>query len=697
MQFSIANGKLIDPAGKPFVARGLNNRPADSGTAAAILKLNPGITFVRLAMSTFADPAAWNPFVSLMEAAGVVCEAEYHPWPMQTALSGSALASEAAWAASWAKYYAGRPYVWVGSMNEPQGGLMTPEHVAVYNAVRAADPTKMVMLVCGIGGGNPGAVGAGSLTPSAYGAMTNIVWDLHFYGWSSQYNTNQATVTAMLTGDAGTHVGVRAAQAITSADGLVPVIIGEFGPSTSGSAADANAAQVLNAVLSNTDIAGYAGWAWNPDPFNALQNNGQLTAWGTTLAAAIKAGGGVAVPAHAESAQGTAIAKAADPPIYNTAGDAWTMTSDGRVAVNATTDGTTANVTGMVYNQRRVVQTNQAGNTYSKALASDVWRQDSTAAPPASGGWIAAQLAAGPALASGQRMRYAVLLPTGWAPGRKCPVLMWMHTNDSGNRAYPNGDVVAMAQIIGADGWFNTAAFQAKYPNTIVVCPACDQTTDSGGTLVNFGGYGPVNAANEQSLVLIAAEVVAKYGGDSARVYGAGGSLGGICAWGLAIDHNAVNGQISRTFAAVVAEAGMLVRDGVTPASVLAQIQTVPIFAVHGISDTTSPLTWDRAVWDSLSGGKPRPGAPGARAGTSAFWYLEDATLGHDVWDTYTPTGAGGPVYDWLFAQAAPGAVVSKPPVPVPSHLTTAQQAEIDAIVTALTGLGQRLTVLRNG
>ena len=203
--------------------------------------------------------------------------------------------------------------------------------------------------------------------------------------------------------------------------------------------------------------------------------------------------------------------------------------------------------------------------------------------------WIAAQLAAGPILASGVRMRYAVLLPANFNPARKCAVLMWMHTNGSGNRAYPNSNAVDMARIIGADGWFNNATFQTRYPDTIVVCPACDQTTDHGGAHLNFGGYGAINAANEQSLPLVAREVVAKYNADPARLYAAGGSLGGHGSWGLALDHNAYNGTFSRTFAAFIPEAGMIVRAGVQPKDVLAQIHGVPIFAVHGKGDRSPP------------------------------------------------------------------------------------------------------------
>ena len=33
----------------------------------------------------------------------------------------------------------------------------------------------------------------------------------------------------------------------------------------------------------------FAGWHWNADPYNALQDNGSLTEWGHQLATAIQA------------------------------------------------------------------------------------------------------------------------------------------------------------------------------------------------------------------------------------------------------------------------------------------------------------------------------------------------------------------------------------------------------------------------
>jgi hypothetical protein len=41
-------------------------------------------------------------------------------------------------------------------------------------------------------------------------------------------------------------------------------------------------------------------------------------------------------------------------------------------------------------------------------------------------------------------------------------------------------------------------------------------------------------------------------------------------------------------------------------------------------------------------------------APSGVFAYLEEASLGHHVWDTYYRLPAGKPLCDWLFAQTAP-------------------------------------------
>jgi hypothetical protein len=115
------------------------------------------------------------------------------------------------------------------------------------------------------------------MTPSLYASMTNIVWDLHQYGWGSGYSTDPAAVKAALWGSVTSCSGVLAAQSIRSADGLVPVIIAEFGDSTDGAKLDPNGAVVCQVV--GTSGLGFAAWVWALiGPYHdVLTSYGQLT------------------------------------------------------------------------------------------------------------------------------------------------------------------------------------------------------------------------------------------------------------------------------------------------------------------------------------------------------------------------------------------------------------------------------------
>lgn len=369
--FSVANGKIIDPDGKTFIACGLNiSNPA---IADQILALFPGVNFIRVAIGSYDDPSVWLAFITQMTGQKIVCEIEHHPWPLQQA--GTDLAAKTAWYATWGAAFAANPYVWYGSPNEPQGGNISAEQVAVYNAIRGTGALNMIMLEAGVGGGNPGAVGAAALVMVSYNTMTNVCWDLHFYGWVSP-SADQDTINAKLLGAVATATGVLAAQAIRSADGIMPLIVGEVGPSTTGTATDANAAQVIQAVtawgVQHGYTNGYAGWHWDADPFNALQAGGKLTAWGATLAAAITATRAASAPPPiVASADGTTIG--APIAITTEFGEVWTLTADGLVAVNGVPDTTTANVIKIVYSAGLVCQENKALGWWSKSRASDVW------------------------------------------------------------------------------------------------------------------------------------------------------------------------------------------------------------------------------------------------------------------------------------------------------------------------------------
>ena len=406
-QFHVSNGQIIDPDGNVFVARGMDIGPQDMTSVAQSLGTTfPGTNFIRLATWDTApySMAQYQNFVSQMTAKGIVVEFEDHAYPSPGTYTGAQLATESAWYASLAATFANNPYVWFGTMNEPNSGTYGPseaaistQEVATYNAIRGAGNNSMIMMELD-GGGNPGSVGAGfGMTPSSYSGMTNIAWDLHYYGWSSGYSTDQATVTADLMGSASGGYGIAAAQSITSADGTVPVIIGEFGNSTDGSNVDANGNQVISAVLNSG--YGYAAWTWGgsggPDQLtnNEAGGAGSLTPFGQQVAAGIAAAAAARptpTPAPTPTPGPTPTASKNDTVVTGTSaaivdasGNKWTITGGGQVAINGAADTTTGNVIELAYVNGTIWQQNTSKLWWGETTPNAAWSpQAGTATSP---------------------------------------------------------------------------------------------------------------------------------------------------------------------------------------------------------------------------------------------------------------------------------------------------------------------------
>lgn len=293
-QFSIKNGQFIDPKGQVYVGRGIDVGIDDIGKSSLMLSLFKGLSFIRFAVEegSYSDPSKYASFVNAMTAKGIVVEIEHHVYPSPLPYTGAALTAESNWYAALAKYYAGNPYVWFGTMNEPgdsgtyagTGPGISAQHLATYNAIRGTG-SKAILLMNYFGGGNPGSVGAGfGLTSNTYQPMTNVAWDLHFYGWVSKF---QADMPTALAGNVGHGMGIAAAQTIKSADGVMPVLIGEFGDSSDGSNRDANWQQVISAVVNSG--YGYAAWHFGTlaSADILVDGSGNLTDYGKLVAAGI--------------------------------------------------------------------------------------------------------------------------------------------------------------------------------------------------------------------------------------------------------------------------------------------------------------------------------------------------------------------------------------------------------------------------
>nr|WP_294547299.1 cellulase family glycosylhydrolase [uncultured Rhodopila sp.] len=299
--FGTHDGQIYSPNGDPFIARGVNVMYGNGNPSAAQLQADfPGINYVRLAIYNYDSPAALTAYVDDLTSHGIVVELENHNngagnagGNQGTIFTGAALAQEQAWYSAVAAAFKTNPYVWFGTNNEPSevnaNGQTDPAALSAwqqqtYQTIRSAGNNSPVLLEANSWG--PGKTNVG-YTASDYAGMTNVIWDLHYYGWLSRYSTDQSTVSSTLAGM------IADTAAIQSADAKIPVLIGEYGNSTTGQAIDANGNQVVTAVQQSG--VGSAAWAWGSgNPGDGLTNgNGGVSAYGQQVAA-FTAGSGAA-------------------------------------------------------------------------------------------------------------------------------------------------------------------------------------------------------------------------------------------------------------------------------------------------------------------------------------------------------------------------------------------------------------------
>jgi Cellulase (glycosyl hydrolase family 5) len=139
-----------------------------------------------------------------------------------------------------ATYFKDNPYVWFGTNNEPSliypgnsSAVATgPQSLsawqkATYNAIRGTGNTNPILLEPGgdaVGNFRNGA-GIPMMAfqdPTVVATMTNVIWDPHIYGFMNN-NATDAASNNLLVSEV-----IAACQAVKSADGIVPCIIGEF-------------------------------------------------------------------------------------------------------------------------------------------------------------------------------------------------------------------------------------------------------------------------------------------------------------------------------------------------------------------------------------------------------------------------------------------------------------------------------------
>jgi hypothetical protein len=211
-------------------------------------------------------------------------------------------------------------------------------------------------------------------TASAYAAMHNVIWDVHYYGWVSGYSTNQATVTSTLSSITAQ------AQQIKSADGTIPIIIGEYGNSTSGVGIDPNATQVIQAVQASG--YGYAAWAWgNGNPGDGLTSGSGLSSYGQQVAAGIAASAAATpTPTPTPTPVSGEITPTSGGSLTDASGNKWTLTVGGVVEENgnAVPDSAGTSAFALVKNAP-YAQDASSHNWYTYSTVTQLW--SSVAAP----------------------------------------------------------------------------------------------------------------------------------------------------------------------------------------------------------------------------------------------------------------------------------------------------------------------------
>ena len=299
--FHVAGGQIIGPDGKPWIARGLDVHANNLTAAAQIIPTQfPGTNLVRVAAGDWEpleDPSSFQAGINSLTSQGVVVEISDYSNSLGggsgggqgVVYTGALLASENAWFAAMATMYKNNPYVWLGTDNEPPtvGGSLSDWQLSNYQAIRGTGNNNIIFLETSGdeppgGFRNAGTPLQSGMNSADYADMTNVVWDPHVYGYQNNYDTSNTDALVAAT--------ITAAQTIQSADGVVPVIIGEYGPGNNLQTPDPNGYQIVTSVI-NAGSAGKAGsgaWQWDADDTvggdssgnNELVSNGQITQYG---------------------------------------------------------------------------------------------------------------------------------------------------------------------------------------------------------------------------------------------------------------------------------------------------------------------------------------------------------------------------------------------------------------------------------
>jgi hypothetical protein len=293
-RFTSANGQIYDQNGKPFIAKGINLMQGQEGDLSQIIATLPGINFIRFNVLDLSVPAsAYQGFVQQAAAAGIFVLFDDHTnngnngsagGEAGTIFQGQQLQNELNWFHNAAITYAAYANVGLDSNNEPSekltpNGPNDPAALSAwqdetYHAIRDGTGFTGPVVLQVNGDATPANFGAGYNT-ALWAGYTNTWAEIHDYAWVPGFNADQNAITQNLLANIGY------TQHLTTANGAPPVLIGEYGPSTTGNypGDDPNGYQLVASVLSAGVSS--AAWGWRTGAFDNLANrDGSLTPFG---------------------------------------------------------------------------------------------------------------------------------------------------------------------------------------------------------------------------------------------------------------------------------------------------------------------------------------------------------------------------------------------------------------------------------
>jgi Cellulase (glycosyl hydrolase family 5) len=370
--FAVQEGQIIGPDLRPFVVRGIAVLDSEMSTTspATIISQFPGINTVNLAIGAdgngYATAQSNGAIIDWVNAATskglVVILSDYVPGQPQVR-GGGDLQASLDWYGSLAKTFANNPNVMWTTENEV-GGNLGPMEQGIYNAIRGAGNNGLIFMEAQDGN----ATSTNGLDPGIYANMTGVGWNIHAYPWEFDTGSgNQASYDATLKGYVA-----RFQNFAHSADGVMPVLIGEGGNSTSGNgiAPDdpivngkfAVTQSILETAGEAGGTSGYEIWLhdWHGSPGDGdelVSANGTLTDYGQQVAAAIAAGPRTQT-INCVSVEPTATSRSLGP---LTVQQAAPMLAD----LNAQADAVNAGIAAPIVTPGRGTATDAASNTFS--------------------------------------------------------------------------------------------------------------------------------------------------------------------------------------------------------------------------------------------------------------------------------------------------------------------------------------------